>query len=169
MSLSPDMEDRLGRLEAEFGGGIPLVRGLEELAHMGVRLSEATFRKYVQLGLLPRSVRVGRKGKHKGSQGLYPPTIVRQILHLRRLMEQGFTIDEIQRELLFVRGDLEALRRQLDRIYAAFDRALREREADREVWRDLVAARTEGDQLLQRLETLEGRMSMRARMERAAV
>ena len=27
----------------------------------GVRLSEATFRKYVQAGLLPRSRRVGRK------------------------------------------------------------------------------------------------------------
>ena len=35
----------------------------------GIRFSEATLRKYVQLGLLPRSVRVGRKGKHRGSCG----------------------------------------------------------------------------------------------------
>ena len=45
----------------------------------GVRLSEATFRKYVQAGLLPRSKRVGRKGKHRGSQGLYPVEAVRRI------------------------------------------------------------------------------------------
>ena len=35
-----------------------------------MKFSEATLRKYVQLGLLPRSVRVGRKGKHQGSQGI---------------------------------------------------------------------------------------------------
>jgi hypothetical protein len=38
----------------------------------GDKLTEPTFRKYVQLGLLPRSVRVGRKGKHRGSQGPLP-------------------------------------------------------------------------------------------------
>ena len=44
----------------------------------------------MQLGLLPRSVRVGRKGKHRGSQGLYPATVVRQIELVRRLMAQGY-------------------------------------------------------------------------------
>jgi len=40
--------------------GLPL---LDVFPPRGIRFSEATLRKYVQLGLLPRSVRVGQKGK----------------------------------------------------------------------------------------------------------
>src|SRR5687767_11072551 len=89
---------------------------VEVLGAVGERLTEATFRKYVQLGLLPRSVRVGKKGKHRGSQGLYPATCVRQVQLIRRLMQQGFTIEEIQTRFLFLRGDLDALRGQLERV-----------------------------------------------------
>ncbi|MFW6067110.1 MAG: MerR family transcriptional regulator [Myxococcota bacterium] len=146
---------------------------VEAFATRGERLTEATFRKYVQLGLLPRSVRVGRKGKHRGSQGLYPATAVRQIDHIRRLMAQGFTIDEIQKAFLFVRGDIEALGRQLDRVYAAIERALEEREAqgagDPLVSRQLGEARDLGGDLVAKLEAIERRLTMRARMERAVV
>jgi len=135
----------------------------------GERLTEATFRKYVQLGLLPRSVRVGRKGKHRGSQGLYPATAVRQIDHIRRLMEQGFTIEEIQKEFLFVRGDIEALNRQLERVYGAVGEALSQRSGDEFVTRALREARELGDELVSKLETIERRLSMQARMERAVV
>jgi len=169
MITSPENIDRLDHLEAEYGQGMTVHQVVDAVASLGERLSEASFRKYVQLGLLPRSIRVGRKGKHKGSQGLYPPTIVRQILHLRRLMAQGFTIDEIQRELLFVRGDIAALERQLDRIYSAIDRAAEERSGDPSVTRGLIEARSTGAALLRQLEALEGHISLRARMERAAV
>ena len=84
---------------------------VEIFAARGERLSEATFRKYVQQGLLPRSVRVGRKGKHRGSQGRYPASVVRQIEAVRALMAQGFTIQDIQREFLCVRSDIDALSR----------------------------------------------------------
>jgi len=139
----------------------------------GTRLTEATFRKYVQLGLLPRSVRVGRKGKHRGSQGLYPATAVRQIDHIRRLMAQGFTIEEIQKEFLFVRGDIDALARQIERVYAAIEDALDGRDelggADPLALRALDEARATGAQLLSQLEAIERRLTMRARMARAVV
>lgn len=138
----------------------------------GGKLTEATFRKYVQLGLIPRSTRVGRKGKHRGSQGLYPSTAVRQIDHIRRLMGQGITIEDIQREFLFVRGDVDALERQLERIYSALERAMEARHeggADRTDRDALGEARVVGADLLSRLESIERRLALRARMARAVV
>ena len=77
----------------------------------------------MQLGLLPRSVRVGRKGKHRGSQGLYPATIVRQIELVRRLMAQGYTIQDIQREFLVLGSDIDGLSRQLELVFDGVERS----------------------------------------------
>lgn len=162
-------DEDLTRLEAAHPDGLTVTQIVDAFGRQGEKLTEATFRKYVQLGLLPRSVRVGRKGKHKGSQGLYPPTTVRQLDELRRLMARGFTIDEIQREFLFVRGDIDALGRQLDRVYDAIDRASDERGGDPLVAQGLAEARRLGAELLGRLEGLERRISLRARMAKAAV
>lgn len=146
---------------------------VEAFASKGSKLTEATFRKYVQMGLLPRSVRVGRKGQRRGSQGLYPPTTVRQIDHVRRLMTQGFTMEEIQKEFLFVRGDIAALERQLDRVYEALAGAVGDHDAGAEADPVVDAAVVEvhqlGDELLAKLEAVEKRLTMRARMARAAV
>jgi DNA-binding transcriptional MerR regulator len=164
-------ETELDEIEGKFPKGMTAQQIVEAFTERGARLTEATFRKYVQLGLLPRSVRVGRKGKHRGSQGLYPATAVRQIDHIRRLMAQGFTIEEIQKEFLFVRGDIEALERQLYRVFASFDDAVDAGgpDADAFAGRALAEARELGKQLVEKLEDLERRLSMRARMARAVV
>ena len=81
----------------------------------------------MQLGLLPRSVRVGRKGKHQGSQGMYPGGVVRQIQRIREMMAEDYTIEEIQREFLFVRGDIEDLERALAKVFEALREAAKER------------------------------------------
>ncbi len=162
-------DDELEALERAHPQGMTSQQIVDAVTARGERLTEATFRKYVQLGLLPRSVRVGRKGKHRGSQGIYPATTIRQIDHIRRLMAQNFTIEEIQREFLFVRGDIEALGRQLQRVYTALDSAATERGGDEFVTRALTDARAIGDDLLGKLESIERRLSMRARMARAAV
>ena len=60
--------EEIEKIEKDFAAGVPARTILEIFQPKGVRLSEATFRKYVQAGLLPRSRRVGRKGKHRGSQ-----------------------------------------------------------------------------------------------------
>ena len=164
-----DLED----LEQRHPKGMSVQQIVDVFTASGRGLTEATFRKYVQLGLLPRSVRVGRKGKARGSQGLYPSTAVRQIDHIRRLMRQGYTIDEIQKEFLFVRGDVEALTRQMKRVYAAIERALEERaaageavEASREALRK---AQGVGAEWVSEIEAIEARLTMRARMARATV
>src|SRR5690606_37481801 len=148
--------------------GLSVQQIVELVTERGGRLSEATFRKYVQMGLLPRSVRVGRKGKHRGSQGLYPASAIRQIDQVRRLMAQGFTMEEIQREFLFVRGEIVALGEKLDRIYGAIEQALGEGEAaDPLAKRALDDARGVGAELIKRLEDGERRLSLRARLARA--
>jgi DNA-binding transcriptional MerR regulator len=166
-------EEELKAVEGRFPDGMSVQQIVEVVTARGARLTEATFRKYVQLGLLPRSVRVGRKGKHRGSQGLYPATAIRQIDHIRRLMAQGFTMEEIQKEFLFVRGEIEALGRQLERIYGALGEALGEgspREGDDPLaLRALGEAREAGDELVRRLEDIERRLALRARMARAVV
>ena len=166
-------DPELEALEREHAEGMSVQQIVDAFTARGARLSEATFRKYVQLGLLPRSVRVGRKGKHRGSQGLYPATAVRQIDHIRRLMNQGFTMEEIQKEFLFVRGDIDALSRQLKRVYQAIEDAVREQQRDGADDAGVGDALNEvhelGKELVQKLEVIERRLTMRARMARAAV
>ncbi|MGF1466146.1 MAG: hypothetical protein ACFCGT_08420 [Sandaracinaceae bacterium] len=165
-------EDELQAIEAAHPEGMTVQQIVDAFTSRGRRLTEATFRKYVQVGLLPRSVRVARTGGRRGSQGLYPATVVRQIDEVRRLMAQGYTIEEIQREFLFLRGDLEELTRQLERIYAAVETTLEGRSHDAAcayAVRQLGEARRLGSDLLMTLGAIEERLSMRARMARAAV
>jgi hypothetical protein len=88
-------------------------------------------------------------------------------------MHQGFTMEEIQKEFLFVRGDIDALSRQLKRVYQAIEVAVheqqRERADDPGVGDALNDVRELGKELVQKLEVIERRLTMRARMARAAV
>lgn len=163
----------LDALEALNPEGLGVQQIVDAFVAKGEHLTEATFRKYVQLGILPRSRRVGRKGKHRGSQGLYPATAIRQLVHLRQLMGLGFTIEEIQREFLFVRGDIEALGRQMARVYAAFESAFKVKKSsdvgESSLAGQLEEAQAVGEDLLQKLEDMERRLTMNARMSRAAL
>src|SRR5882672_3991089 len=94
-------EATLTDLERGHEAGFSSAEILSLLEQHGVKFSEATLRKYVQLGLLPRSVRVGKKGKHQGSQGMYPSAVIRQILRIKEMMADDLTIEQIQREFLF--------------------------------------------------------------------
>lgn len=166
-------EDELLQLEADHPQGLSTQQVVELMAARGSSLSEATFRKYVQLGLLPRSVRVGRKGKHRGSQGLYPATVIRQIELIRRLMAQGHTIQEIQRDFLFLGSDIDGVARQLKQLLDRVEQAAAERgdgeSADEVVSRAIAEARTLSEDLVDRLRAIERRLAMRRRMARAAV
>jgi DNA-binding transcriptional MerR regulator len=170
-------ESRLAEIEARFQDGLS-TQQIVELFSSGERLTEATFRKYVQLGLLPRSVRVGRKGKHRGSQGRYPASVVRQIESVRALMAQGYTIQDIQREFLCLRSDIDALARQLAQVLATLDQAVSESASgtstgtgvgDEVFGRAVGDARQTADALIEKLRAIEQRLAMRARMARAAV
>lgn len=102
-------EDELRAIESTYEDGITAVQIVDVFASRGIRLSEASFRKYVQQGLLPRSRRIGRKGKHRGSLGVYPAKTVRRINAVKRLMADGHTIEEIQGEFLLYTDLIEAV------------------------------------------------------------
>src|SRR5713101_3413014 len=118
--------DEIERLEATHPHGISAAQIVDFFAPKGVKLAQATFRKYVQLGLLPRSRRVGEKGKHRGSHGLYPASAVRRIHLIKSLMDEGMTLEEIRRSFIFFRGQLDGVERALDDLFAALDKAIAE-------------------------------------------
>lgn len=164
-------EKDLAEIEANFPDGMSTQEIVELFVKRGERFSEATFRKYVQLGLLPRSVRVGR-GKQRGSQGRYPATVVRQIESVRRLMARGLTIQDIQREFLCVTSDIDALSRLITQVLGAFSQAAAPRGSaplDEMLSRSLADARESADALLLKLRAIEQRLTMRARMARAVM
>lgn len=164
-------EEVLARLERDHAQGLTSAEILGLFEEHGLKFSEATLRKYVQLGLLPRSVRVGRKGKHTGSQGLYPTTIVRQILVIKEMMAQNLTIEEIQREFLFVRGDIEELERRLDKIFTTLRDAMKKQRSEpvvRSIGAEIGAAENLAKDLVTRLNQLEDRLQAQARVARRA-
>ncbi|EYF07803.1 MerR family transcriptional regulator [Chondromyces apiculatus] len=167
MQRIPD--DVLDRIEQEHAQGITSSEILDLFAAHGLKFSEATLRKYVQLGLLPRSVRVGRKGKHQGSQGMYPVTVVRQIQRIKDMMAQDYTIEEIQREFLFVRGEIEELERTMAKVFDALKEAAKERRSEtsgRAIAQDLSTAEGLAKELLAKLTMLEERLMAQARLSR---
>jgi hypothetical protein len=160
--------ETLIQLEKAHAAGLSSAEILDVFARHDVQLSEATLRKYVQLGLLPRSVRVGRKGKHQGSQGIYPVGVVRQILRIKQMMAESYTIDQIQREFLFIRSEVEQLESMLSRIFRKLDAVLKERKIERAtsaVQRDVGDARSLSKELMARLTAIETKLTSRSKLE----
>jgi hypothetical protein len=164
-------EAALHRIEKANAQGLTSAEILDVFARHGIPLSEATLRKYVQLGLLPRSVRIGKKGKHQGSQGVYPVTVVRQILTIKRMMAESYTITQIQQEFLFIRSDVEQLEQLLDGIFRKLDGVTRQRRREapaQSVAREVGDARSLSRDLLARLVAIETKLTTRTRMETVA-
>jgi hypothetical protein len=163
-------DDELSRIEREHGEGLTSEQIVDLFTRRSLRFTEATLRKYVQLGLLPRSRRVAIAGAQRGSQGLYPATVVRRIQHLKSLLVH-YTIEQIQREFLFVRGDIEELSQSLERVFSALQTAAKPQiEASNEaqsraVLRELSEAKALAAELMAKLSSVETRLSMRARLE----
>jgi hypothetical protein len=151
----------LRSIEDTYGDGITAVQIVEVFVSRGIRFSEATFRKYVQQGLLPRSRRIGRKGKNKGSLGLYPAKTVRRIDHVKRLMGEGYTIEEIQAQFLqftdLVENVGEAIDELLDRLDEHLTSPRLDATARRGLAKDAADARRLGDDLVERLTALTQR------------
>ena len=154
-------DDELERLEREHPQGLTSAEILNAFSSRDIKFSEATLRKYVQLGLLPRSIRVGRKGKHQGSQGMYPAGVVRQIQTIKDMMAQDYTIEQISREFLFVRSDLQLLEQTLSQIFAKIEHVIKDRKAagiHLTVSKSVSDARSLSRELISRLRTIETRL-----------
>jgi len=153
-------------LERQYASGLTSSDLIDVCAAHGIQLSEATLRKYVQLGLLPRSVRVGRKGKHKGSLGMYPVRAVRQLVRIKEMMAENYTIEEIRRDFLFVRTDIEQLEQTLTGIFQTLSRALKakRRDATDPVAREVNRAKRQGQELVTHLSSIESLLIRRSRL-----
>jgi hypothetical protein len=154
-------EEQLRAIETAYPEGLTAVQLVDAFTRQGIKFSEASFRKYVQQGLLPRSKRVGRKGKHKGSLGVYPAKTVRRINQVKRLMVDGYTIEEIQGQVLLYTDLVEGVAENLGELCTrlARDSEGLEPAARREVSKELTEVRKDGDKLVGRLEELTRRVA----------
>lgn len=155
-------EDELRAIEATHAGGITAVQIVEVFTSRGVKFSEASFRKYVQQGLLPRSKRVGRKGKHRGSLGVYPAKTVRRINAVKQWMSDGFTIEQIQGQFLLytdlVEGIEEGLTELNERLSADLEQPQHAAQR-RQLSKELGDLRFDSDRLIERANDLARRVA----------
>jgi DNA-binding transcriptional MerR regulator len=154
-------EEDLRAIEGTYAEGITAVQIVDAFTSRGIKFSEASFRKYVQQGLLPRSRRVGRKGKHRGSLGVYPAKTVRRINAVKQLMVDGYTIEEIQGQFLLYTDLVEGVAEHLAELWSRLgadvgrlDPAIR-----RELEHQLADTRRDGDRLVVRLGDLTRRFA----------
>jgi hypothetical protein len=163
-------DEDLAEIESSYAEGMTSAQVVELFMSRGIRLSEATFRKYVQLGLLPRSRRVGRKGKHQGSLGLYPAATVRRVNEIKRMMGESYTIEEIQRSFLRFRDEIEAIERGVKSVFGAFEQELGHAPFDQarrgKLGKEIGDAQKVATDLVGRLESLERQIT--SPLERAA-
>src|SRR6185312_2220743 len=143
-------EREIEEIERAWPNGLTSRQIVDVFETRGIRFSEATLRKYVQLGLLPRSVRVGRKGKHRGSCGLYPAHVVRRVNVVKGMMASDRTIEEIQRSFARFKDELEAGAPAVDP------------EGRRELEREITEAKRAAGELVRRISSLERRISAQA-------
>lgn len=163
-------EEELVEIEQSNPDGLTVAQVIDAFHNRGLHLSEATFRKYVQLGLLGRSRRVGRKGKHQGSRGMYPATTVRRVNTIKQMMAASYTIEDIQRTFLRFTDDIEGVQRSIGQLLDGFDRELAKAslpgERKKVLSRELSAMRKLAAELVQRVESLERQLV--SPLERAA-
>jgi DNA-binding transcriptional MerR regulator len=149
------------RVERERAAGVTTGDVVRLFASKGVRLSAATFRKYVQAGLLPRSRRVGRKGKHAGSTGLYPVAVVRRIDLIKRMMAAGLTLDDIRESYAVLRHRVEDLGASFSQLQGDLSERAAAHPRRRLAQRELAAAAREGRAALERLERVAALLARR--------
>jgi hypothetical protein len=158
-------EREIDEIERTWPNGLTSRQIVDVFETRGIRFSEATLRKYVQLGLLPRSVRVGRKGKHRGSCGLYPAHVVRRVNAVKGLMAEDRTIEEIQRSFARFKDEIDAVEKDLRALITGFEREAKAPAVDpdgrRELEREITEAKRAASELVRRISSLEQRISAR--------
>jgi DNA-binding transcriptional MerR regulator len=159
-------EEELAEIERSWPAGLTSRQIVDLFETRGIRFSEATLRKYVQLGLLPRSIRVGRKGKHRGSCGLYPANVVRRVNLVKGMMAEDLTIEEIQRSFVRFKDEIDGIEKKLRDVIDGFERQAKgptlEAERRKELEREITEAKRAAGELVRRINGLETSLSARA-------
>lgn len=159
-------ESEIQEIERAWPNGLTSRQIVDVFETRGIRFSEATLRKYVQIGLLPRSVRVGRKGKHRGSCGLYPAHVVRRVNAVKGMMAEDRTIEEIQRSFARFKDEIDAVEKDLRALISGFEREAKGPAVDpdrrRDLEREITEAKRAASELVRRISSLEQRISDQA-------
>ncbi len=151
-------ETQVREIEAAHPDGLTSAELVGAFSGAQIKFSEATLRKYVQLGLVPRSRRVGRKGKNLGSRGVYPTRAVRRINTIKRLMAERYTIEEIQSRFLTFKDNIETLDEALSELLKLFEQKVGEQPPNRLRTRlggELSSVRDTAEKLLEGVLRLE--------------
>ena len=161
-------ERELQEIERTWPNGLTSRQIVDVFETRGIRFSEATLRKYVQLGLLPRSVRVGRKGKHRGSCGVYPAHVIRRVNAVKGMMAEDRTIEEIQRSFARFKDDIdvggEGPARSDRQLRARGQGPVTRRRRSGASWSsDIIEAKRAAGELVRRISSLERRISNQSR------
>lgn len=139
-------EAQIRAVEGRFPAGLTSQELVGVFQEHAIRFSEANLRRYVQLGLVPRSRRIGQKGKHLGSHGVYPLRAVRRINTIKRLMSERYTLDEIRARFLTFKDGIETLDEALAELVSLFDAKV-----------EAVPPSARRDQLVVELQTIKSK------------
>lgn len=115
MSALLSQED-LSKINEKFPEGLSSQQIVEIFQNKGIKFSEATFRKYVQMGLVERCKRVGRKGKHRGSHGLYPTSTVARINSIKKMISGDMTLEQLKGSYFSMRQKMEDAERKVQEV-----------------------------------------------------
>lgn len=151
-------EAQLREIEAQNADGLTSQELVRVFSEHSIRFSEANLRRYVQLGLVPRSRRIGKKGMHQGSRGVYPVRSVRRINLIKKLMAERYTLEEIQSKFLAFQDDIETLTEASEKLVTGFQGRIVQLPAgprrDR-LYAELEAVRRASSELLDAVSRLE--------------
>ena len=165
-------EADVGQIERAHPDGLTSAQIISIFQNRGIKFSEATFRKYVQVGLLPRSRRVGSKGKHRGSRGIYPCATVRRINSIKSLMAQSFTLEQIQQSFNAFKERIDAVEGAIDDLLRSFEREVGQPQFDvrqrLELDRDVRRAQDTARQLVREIRGIESRLTQPRKPVRVA-
>lgn len=151
-------EAQIREIEAANHDGLTSAQLVRVFNERRIRFSEANLRRYVQLGLVPRSRRIGQKGKHQGSRGVYPVRAVRRINLIKRLMAERYTLEEIQAKFLAFKDDIETLDEASGKLIANFEAKLGQQAAGarrERLFDELTAVKRAAAELLEAVHRLE--------------
>lgn len=152
----------LKRIERDNPRGVSSALIVKLFSDAGEKFSAATLRKYVQLGLLPKSRRVGSRGRHRGSSGLYPPEAVSLINEIKKSLVEGATLEEIHFGPVGLLGEVQVLQRVFEHLVKRFEEALSHQPASPKLGsaqKELGKNRQAGRQMIRNLGKLAGRLA----------
>ncbi len=155
----PLSKNDINKISKQFPEGIPSTEIVKIFQDRGFKFSEATFRKYVQMGLVERCRRVGRKGKHRGSQGLYPVSTIERINSIKRMISGDITLEQLRGSYFSIRQRVEEAERIFVEVQTeVMQQAEKKERKDRhdvQIRKELENLQKLTTKLVQRLEQLE--------------